>query len=134
MGGELWCGQAQNGVNLDFQVKFDPEGRSVDKTIGTTTKVFCIFCPNLVVLAWAGPELYREKASGWHTNRQTDTHRHRKRQYPGKKGGKFYENPLRSKYKLIHLERDAIYNVTLKLACHAKNENVIWLPLNIHYY
>ena len=33
MGGELWCGQAQNGVNLDFQVKFDLEGqgRSVHK-------------------------------------------------------------------------------------------------------
>ena len=33
MGGELWCGQAQNGINLDFQVKFDLEGqgRSVHK-------------------------------------------------------------------------------------------------------
>ena len=42
MGGELWCGQAQNGVNLDFQVKFDleGEGQSVHKTIGTLTKVF----------------------------------------------------------------------------------------------
>ena len=27
MGGELWCGQAQNGVNLDFQVKFNLEGQ-----------------------------------------------------------------------------------------------------------
>ena len=27
MDGELWCGQAQNGVNLDFQVKFDLEGQ-----------------------------------------------------------------------------------------------------------
>ena len=33
MGGELWCGQAQNWVNLDFQVKFDLEdqGWSVHK-------------------------------------------------------------------------------------------------------
>ena len=27
MGDELWCGQAQNGVNLDFYVKFDLEGQ-----------------------------------------------------------------------------------------------------------
>ena len=27
MGGELWCGQAQNGVNLTFQVKFDLESQ-----------------------------------------------------------------------------------------------------------
>ena len=25
MGNELWCGQAQNGVNFDFKVKFDLE-------------------------------------------------------------------------------------------------------------
>ena len=76
MGGELWCRQAQNRVNLDFQVKFDLEGqgRSVHKTLGTLTKVFCIFCPNLVVLAWTGPELSRGQASDWHTDRQTDTH------------------------------------------------------------
>ena len=36
-----------------FQVKFDLEGqgRSVHKTIGTLTKVFCIFGPNSVILA-----------------------------------------------------------------------------------
>ena len=74
MGGELWCGQAQNGVNLEFQVKLDLEGqgRSVHKTIGTLTNVFCILCPNLVVLAWTGPELSRGQASYW----QTDRHRH----------------------------------------------------------
>ena len=27
MDGELWRGQAQNGVNLAFQVKFDLEGQ-----------------------------------------------------------------------------------------------------------
>ena len=26
IGGELWHGQAQNGVNFDFEVKFDLEG------------------------------------------------------------------------------------------------------------
>ena len=64
--------QSQNGVNLDIQVKFDIEGqgRSVHKTIGTLTKVFCIFSPNLVILAWTGPELSRGQASDWHTDRQ----------------------------------------------------------------
>ena len=73
MGGVLWCGQAQNGANLDFQVKFDLEGqgRSVHKTIRTLTKLFCIFGPNLVILAWMGLELSRRQASDWHT--QTDT-------------------------------------------------------------
>ena len=82
MGGELCCGQAQNGVNLDFQVKFDLEGqgRSVHITIGTLTKVFGIFGPNLVILAWTGPQSSRGQASNWHTERQTDTHTHRRRQ------------------------------------------------------
>ena len=76
-GGELWHGQAQNGVNLDFHVKFDLEdqGRSVHKTIGTLTKVFCIFSQNLVLLAWTGPELSRgQQVIGTHT--QTDTQIH----------------------------------------------------------
>ena len=40
--GELWYGQAQNGVNFDFEVKFDFEGQgqSTQKTIGILTKVF----------------------------------------------------------------------------------------------
>ena len=83
--------------SLDFQVKFDLEGqgRSVHKTIGTLTKVFCIFGPNLVILAWTGPESSRGQASDWHTDRQTDktdktdkqTHRRRQRQYPKVKTG-----------------------------------------------
>ena len=53
MGDELWSGQAQNGVNSDFEVKFDLEGQGQlpRKTIGTLTKVFCIFGPNLAILA-----------------------------------------------------------------------------------
>ena len=39
------------------------------QTIGTLTKVFCIFGPNLVILAWTGPELSRGL-----THRLTDTH------------------------------------------------------------
>ena len=44
MDGELWCGQTQNGINLDFQVKFDlkGQGRSVHKTIGTLTHYIII--------------------------------------------------------------------------------------------
>ena len=54
MGDELWSGQAQNGINSDFEVKFDLEGQGQlppPKTIGTLTKVFCIFGPNLAILA-----------------------------------------------------------------------------------
>ena len=73
---ELWRGQAQNGVNLAFQVKFDLEGQgqSPPKTIGTLTKLFCTFCPNLVVLAWTRRDLWRGQARGWRTHTQTDTH------------------------------------------------------------
>ena len=53
IGGELWHGQAQNGVNFEFEVKFDLEGQgqSPPKTIGILTKVFYIYGPNLVILA-----------------------------------------------------------------------------------
>ena len=82
MGNELWSGQAQNGVNSDFEVKFDLEGQGQlpPKTIGTLTKVFCIFGPNLAILAWTGPELSRGQASDWHTDRHTDTQTHRQTQ------------------------------------------------------
>ena len=79
MGDELWSGQAQNGVNSDFEVKFDLEGQGQlpPKTIGTLTKVFCIFGPNLAILAWTGPKLLTH----------TDTHRRRRWQYPKAKTG-----------------------------------------------
>ena len=79
---ELWRGQAQNGVNLAFQVKFDLEGQgqSPPKTIGTLTKLFCTFCPNLVVLAWTRRDLWRGQARGWQTHTQTDTHTDRQTQ------------------------------------------------------
>ena len=56
---ELSGGQAQNGVNFDFEGKFDLEGKgqSPPKTIGTLTKVFYIYGSNLVILAWASLEL-----------------------------------------------------------------------------
>ena len=65
MGDELWCGQAQTGVNFDFDLIFDLEGHGqwLHKTIGTLTKLFCTFDPNLVILAWMGPELLLGQAS-----------------------------------------------------------------------
>ena len=51
-GDELSHGQAQNGVNFDFEVKFDLEGhgQSPPETIGILTKAFRTFGPNLVIL------------------------------------------------------------------------------------
>ena len=78
IGGELWHGQAQNGVNFDFGVQFDLEGhhQSSHKAIGVLTKVFYISGPNLVILAETGDELSRGQARDWrtdgHTHRQTD--------------------------------------------------------------
>ena len=76
-GDELSRGQAQNGVNFDFEVKLDLEGQgqSPQKTIGILTKVFYIYGPNLVILAETGHELSRGQARDWrthgHTHRQT---------------------------------------------------------------
>ena len=78
-GDELSHGQAQNGVNFDFEVKFDLEGQgqSPPKTIGILTKVFYIYGPNLEILADTGHELLRGQARDWrtdgHTHTQTDT-------------------------------------------------------------
>ena len=65
----------KNGVNFDFEVKFDLEGQgqSPQKTIGILTKVFYTFGPNLAILAWTGPELSRGQASDWRTDWHTHT-------------------------------------------------------------
>ena len=75
-GDELSRRQAQNGVNFDFEVKFDLEcqGQSHPKTIGILTKVFYIYGPNLVILAETGHELSRGQARDWHTDGHTHTH------------------------------------------------------------
>ena len=75
-GDELSHGQAQNGVNFDFEVEFDLEGhgQSLPKTIGILTKVFYIYGPNLVILAQRGDELSRGQTRDWCTDgRRTDT-------------------------------------------------------------
>ena len=73
MGDELSRRQAQNGVNFDFEVKFDLEGQgqSPPKTIGILTKVFYTYGPNLVILAWTGDELSRGQ-TWWRTDGLTD--------------------------------------------------------------
>ena len=79
IGGESWHGQAQNGVNFYFEVKFDLEGQgqSPPKTIGILTKVFYTYGPNLVILVWTGDELSRGQASAYRTHRRTDGWTHR---------------------------------------------------------
>ena len=90
-GDELSHGQAQNGVNFNFEVKFDLEsqGQSPLKTIGILTKVFYTFGPNLAILAWTGPELSHGQANDWRTDwyTHTRTHTHRRWQYPKAKTG-----------------------------------------------
>ena len=68
-------------LNLTLKIKVNcppppppKKKKKKKKTIGTLTKVFCIFGPNLAILAWTGPELSRGQASDWHTDRQTHTH------------------------------------------------------------
>ena len=86
---ELSHGQAQNGVNFDFEVKFDLEGQgqSLPKTIGILTKVFYIYGPNLVILAERDDELSHGQARDWRTDGHTQTDRRRQRQYPKAKTG-----------------------------------------------
>ena len=85
-GDELSCGQAQNGVKFDFEVKFDLEshGQSPPRTIGILTKVFYTYGPNLVILAWTGDELLRGQI-WWRTDWRTDGRR--QRQYPKANNG-----------------------------------------------
>ena len=70
--------QAQNGVNLDFQVQFDLEDhrQSPHKTIGILIKVFYISDQNLVILAWTVDELSHGQAHDWRTHRHTHIHTH----------------------------------------------------------
>ena len=59
-GDELSIGQAQNGVNFDFEVKFDLEGQSQSppKTIGILTKVLPLTA-------------HTDRRTDGHTDRQT---------------------------------------------------------------
>ena len=76
---ELSCREAQNGVNFEFEVKFDLEdqGQSPPKTIRILTNVFYTYGLNLVILAWTGDELSCGQASDYCTHRRTDGRTHR---------------------------------------------------------
>ena len=79
IGGELWHGQAHNGVHFDFGVQFDLEGQdqSSHKTIGILTKVFYISGPNLVILAETVMNYRADKLMiDGHTDTHTHTHTH----------------------------------------------------------
>ena len=69
---ELSHGQAQNGVNFDFEGKFDLEGKgkSPPETIGTLTMVFYTY----------GSKFGDPSLNGWLIHGRTD--RRRQRQYP----------------------------------------------------
>ena len=69
-------GSAQNGVNLEFQVRFDLLKVKVDITPQILSKAFYTSEPNLVILAWTGHELSCGQASDWHKHERTDTHTH----------------------------------------------------------
>ena len=87
-GDELSCGQSQNGVNFDFEVKFDLEFQGLSpppppppppKTIGILSKDFYTYSPNLVILAWTGDELSRGQASAYRTHGRADTQTDKRR-------------------------------------------------------
>ena len=106
MGDELWPWKAQNEVNSDFEVKFDLEGQGQlpPKTIGTLTKVFCIFGSNLAIPAWTGPKLSLGQASDWHTH--TDTHTDAgddNTRRPKLASGKKYKSPCITKSQITSL-------------------------------
>ena len=73
IGGELWHGQAQNGVNFDFWVQFDLEGQGQlpPKTIGILTKVLHLWSK------FGDPSLNGwwaiARTSTWLMHTQTDT-------------------------------------------------------------
>ena len=63
--GDKWsCEQSQNGINSDFQVKFDLEdqGQSTPKPTGILTILKCIYGQNLMILTWRGEKLLCNQA------------------------------------------------------------------------
>ena len=105
-GDELSRGQAQNGVNFDFEVKFDLEGQgqSPQKTIGILTKVFYIYGPNLVILAETGHELSRGQARDWRTDGHTHTQTQAATIPKGQNWPRVKKDSNRKEYKESNLE------------------------------
>ena len=121
---ELWGGQAQNEVKFDFQVKFDLEGhgRSPPKTIGTLTKVFCTFVPNLVILAWTSGELSCGQARDWHTH----THGHTDTQT---QATTIPEGQNWPRVKMIHKDENFIFLKYIIDMCYVSYHINIWCDI-----
>ena len=119
-GDELSRRQAQNGVNFDFEVKFDLEGQgqSPPKTIGILTKVFYIYGPNLVILAETGHELSRGQACDWHTDGHT--HTHRQTQATTIPEGQYWPRVIKPKFATGSYNTSKIYHYPLLLTSCAK--------------
>ena len=88
IGGDLRHGETHKlnmGYFFFFEVEFDLEGQgpSPPSTKEILIKVYYTFGPNLVILAWTGPELSRGQANDWNTDWHThrDTHTHRRRRW-----------------------------------------------------
>ena len=85
-----YCTDKIKWGNLDFEVKFKlkSQDQSPPKTRLILTKVFYIYGPNLVILAWLDDKLLRGQASGYCIHGRADsrteehTDRRRQRQYP----------------------------------------------------
>ena len=75
------CGRLFTLVDKPNIIKFlflswiSPSRSITPQTTGILTKVFCIFCPKLVVLAWMGDQSSCRQAWGWCTHTDTQTHR-----------------------------------------------------------
>ena len=113
MGDELSRGQAQNGVNFDFEVKFDLEGQrqSPPKTIGILTKVFYIYGPNLVILADTGHELSRS----WLTHGRI--HTHRQTQATTIPEGQYWPRVIKMSDGRYVWLRDEVYHIIVFFVC-----------------
>ena len=73
MDGELWCGQAQNGVNLDFQVKFDLEGQGRSVHNRDLNQGLLHLCSKFGDPSLNGSRVIA-RTSKWLTHTQTDAH------------------------------------------------------------
>ena len=75
IGGELWCGQAQNGVNPNFKLNLTLQVRAIyPQIIGILIKVFYTSGPNLVILVWMSEEVSCTQTHG-QTDGRTDMYR-----------------------------------------------------------
>ena len=130
-GEELSCGQAHNGLNLEFEVKFDLDlqGQSPLKTIGIFKKIFYTYGPKMVILAWTGDELSRGQARDYRTHIRADGHADRQTQAT--------TIPEGQNWPWVKNVRDLNNSQTLHwrapITVHFYNFRYCWFPYNIYY-